>query len=189
MQHVLSLEVPDTRNACILRIVDTSVFNSSMLVTCPRLWITAPGFNTSVQFTMSSTPESSVTITPGFILNLTSCDLELQSAGCGTYYNDLSDGIYVINYSVAPNDVVFVEYNHLRITNALNKYFKILCDLDRGACEPPQNIKDKMLQLNLIRTDLDAAKALVEYCHEANKGMELYNYAVKRLDKMLCKNC
>ena len=184
-QHVLSLEAPDTMNKCILRLVDTSVYNTDIPVKCPMLWVTVPGFKYSVQFTETS----GVSINPGFILNLTACDLEIQSNNCGTTYSDLPDGIYSIKYSVSPNEHVYVEYNHLRITKALHKYQAILCDLDLAACDPPTSVKDKLNQLRLIKMYLDAAKAQVEYCLHAQKGMELYNYAMKLLDKMNCSTC
>jgi hypothetical protein len=188
-QHILSLEAPDTLNGCVLRIVDTSIYNSMIPVKCPALWVTPPGFNTSVQFTDSAGDGSNVVLSPGFMLNLTACDLEMQSSGCGTYYNDLPDGIYPIKYSVSPNEYVYVEYNHLRITKALIKIQKIYCDLDLGACDPPAVVDEKLKKIRLIQQFLYAAKAQVEYCLHAKKGMELYNYAVKLLDKMLCVNC
>lgn len=184
-QHVLSLEAPDTMNKCILRLVDTSVYNPDIAVKCPQLLVTLPGFTTSVQFTDSTTPAAA----PGFILNLTACDLGIQSVNCGTLYNDLPDGIYAIKYSVSPNDIVYVEYNHLRITKAMTKYQAILCDLDLGACDPPTAMKEKLNKLRLVQMYLNAAKAQVEYCHHAQKGMELYNYAVKMLDKLSCSTC
>lgn len=184
-QHVLSLEAPDTMNKCIFRIVDTSIYNTDIAVKCPMLWITPPGFKYSIQFTETT----DIPIDPGFILNLTACDLELQVLNCGTTYSDLPDGIYAIKYSVSPNEFVYVEYNHLRITKALYKYKAILCDLDLGACDPPAQIKTKLNQLRLIKMYLEAAKAQVEFNHQANKGMELYNYAIKLLDKMDCSTC
>jgi hypothetical protein len=36
---------------------------------------------------------------------------------------------------------------------------------------------------------LDAAKAKVEFCQEPQKGMTLYNYAIKLLNKFDCKTC
>ena len=36
---------------------------------------------------------------------------------------------------------------------------------------------------------LQAAVAKVETCHEPQKGMSLYNYAMKLLKKMDCTNC
>lgn len=180
--HVLSLEAPDTLNSCILRVVDTSIYLTTPSIKCFLLEITVPGFIRPVVFTEA-------TVLPGFNLNLTACDLELQSSGCGTSYNDLPDGIYILKLSVSPTDIVYVEYNHLRITKALKRYSAILCELDLGACDPPEIIKKKLNQLRLIRMYLDAAKAKVEFCHEPFKGMELYKYAMKLLGKMDCKTC
>ena len=196
-QHVLSLEVPDTMNKCILRIVDTSTYNKDIPVKCPVLWVTVPGFQYSVQFdehTPVNGPIDMCDLThlplkAGFILNFTACDLEIQSSNCGTIYNDLPDGIYAIRYAVSPVDLVYVEYNHLRITKALHKYQAILCDLDVATCDPPTSIKETLNKLRLAKMYLDAAKAQVEYCHQAKKGMDLYNYAVKMLDKISCSTC
>lgn len=181
-QHRLSLEAPDTMNKSILRIVDTSVYNTQIAVTCPLLQVTLPGFSRPVDFDENF-------ISPGFILNLTACDLGIQYQQCGTVYSDLQDGIYILKYSVSPNDVVYVEYNHLRMTMALNKYYELLCQLDLGACDPPTKKEEKLNKLRMIKMYLDAAKGLVEFCHEPSKGMDLFNYAVKLLNKMDCKTC
>jgi len=180
--HVLSLETPDTMNGCLLRVVDTSLYNSMLGVKCILLEVTLPGFVRPVQFTETS-------ILPGFNLNLTACDLEIQTAQCGTVFNDLPDGIYIIKLSVSPNDVVYVEYNHLRITNAMKKYQTVLCDLELGTCDPPEKIKVKLFKLRLIKQYLDAAVAKVEFCHEPDKGLELYKFALSLLNKLNCVNC
>lgn len=166
-------------NKCILRVVDTSVYNPQAAPKCPLLQITLPGFNVPAQFT-------DAVIAPGFNLNLTACDLGLQTANCGSVYNDLPDGIYIIKYSVSPNELVYVEYNHLRITCALNKIQAIYCNLDLGACDPPAALKEKLNQVRLIQQYLSAAKAYVEFCHQPSKGMELYRYAVKLIAKLDC---
>lgn len=180
--HVLSLEAPDTMNACILRVVDTSIYEPSMPIKCLLLEITLPGFVRPVEFTEAD-------ILPGFNLNLTACDLAVQKAGCGSIYNDLPDGIYIIKYSVSPNKIVYVEYNHLRMTKAMKKYQAILCDLDLAACDPPEIVKKKKEQLDWVRFYLEAAKAKVEFCHEPQKGMELFAYALKLMGKIDCKTC
>jgi hypothetical protein len=181
-QHVLSLEAPDTMNPCILRVVDTSIYDENIEVKCPILEITLPGFNYAVQFGEDK-------IQPGFIENLTACDLEVQTDGCGTQFNNLPDGIYIIKYSVSPNDIVYAEYNHLRITQTLIRYQSVLCELDLGACEPNTEQTKKLNELRKIRMYLEAAKAKVEVCHEPLKGTELFKYAVKLLDKFECKSC
>jgi hypothetical protein len=178
--HLLSLEVPTVMNTCIISILDTSIYSPLMPVSCPTLNVTVPGFNYSTQLT---TVQGANTI-------LTACDLQLQTQGCGgTVFSDLPDGIYVIKYSVSPNDTVFVIYNHLRITRALNIYNNILCKLDLAACEPPASIQKKLEILKMAKMYLDAAKAKVEFCHEPTHGMTLYNYALKIMRKIECKNC
>jgi hypothetical protein len=180
--HILSLEVPDTLNSCQLRIIDTSLYASDFEVKCPLLEVTLPGFHYPVQIAEPN-------IDLGFSLNLTACDLEIQNLGCGTDFNPLPDGIYVIRYSVSPNKVVYVEYNHLRMTQALNCYKEQFCELDIAACEPDAKTSKKMKELKKIRMYLESAKAKVEICHEPNKGMELYRYALKLLNKLECRTC
>jgi hypothetical protein len=177
--HALSLEVPTVMNPTVLNIIDISVYSDIVPLTCATLNITVPGFAYSNQ----------IDVIPGFITTLVGCDLQLQTTNCGTQNVDLPDGVYIIKYSVSPNDIVYVEYNHLRITKALIKYNEILCNVDIAACDPPARIKQKLQELRLIRMYLDAAKAKVEYCLEPDKGMTLYNYALKLLNKLDCKNC
>jgi len=177
--HVLSLEVPTVMNPCILKIFDTSVYSNLLPVTCPTLNITVPGFGYSIQ----------LDTTQDFVDTITACDLQLQTTDCGTVNVDIPDGIYIIKYSVSPNEIVYVEYNHLRITQALNKYYNVLCDVDANACDPPLKIKQRLEELRLIYMYLQAAKGKVEFCHEPQKGMSLYNYAMKLLNKMTCTNC
>lgn len=172
-------------NECILKILDTSVYqtaNPAIPVVCPTLNITVPGFGYSNQI------DATNFYNDGFI-TLTACDLQLQTVDCGTKYFNLPDGIYIIKYSVSPNETVYVEYNHLRITHALNMYYKVLCDVDLAACDPPFIVKEKLEALRLIFMYLQSAKSKVEFCLEPQKGMSLYNYAVKLLNKLSCTNC
>jgi hypothetical protein len=177
--HVLSLEVPNVSNTCILTILDTSVYSPLIPVSCETLDVTVPGFSNASQ----------INVTNGFLVNLTACELGLQTADCHSTYVDIPDGVYIIRYSVSPNDIVYVEYNHLRISKALEIYNKVLCTLDISACDPPVKVKERLQELRLIRMYLDAAKAKVEYCQEPDKGMIIYNYALKLLNKMNCINC
>lgn len=172
-------------NECILKLLDTSVYqlvDPAIPVVCPTLNITVPGFNYSNQIDATNFYNN------GFE-TITACDLQLQNTNCGTSYFNLPDGIYIIKYSVSPNELVYVEYNHLRFTHALNKYYKILCDVDVSDCDPPFKIKQKLEELRLIFMYLQSAKSKVEFCHEPQKGMSLYNYALKLLNKLSCTNC
>ena len=177
--HVLSLEIPTVGNPCVIKIFDTSVYSAQVGIFEPKLYITVPGYTSAAE--VAFIPESSPT--------LTGCDLDIQTQNCGSSYVNLPDGIYVIKYVVDPTQTVHVTYNHLRTTQALNLYQKILCDIDVADCDPPAKVKDKLNHLRLIGMYLEAAKSKVETCHEQQAGMTLYNYALKLLKKLDCKNC
>lgn len=184
MQHRLSLEVIETLQECSLKIVDTSIYAEGLPVDCQLLQITLPGFTQSIDFDEERLPT-------GFNLNLSNCELSLteKPEDCSERKAPLQDGVYVIRYSVSPNDQVYVEYNHLRITKALNCYYKALCELDLGACEPDSEIEKKLKLLGKAKLYLDAAKSKVEICHDPIKGADLYTYAVKLLSKFGCNEC
>jgi hypothetical protein len=168
-----------------LTIIDTSAYADTIPVTCPTLQILLPGFTKAVTFDESSVPP----LAPGFMRTFHACDLGVQTSNCGTEYDCLPDGIYVIKYAVSPHDIVYVEYNHLRITKALKKYQSALCNLELEACAPGAEKSAKLEKLLEIKGYLEAAVAQVEYCHKPNKGMELYQYALKLLEKLDCSPC
>jgi hypothetical protein len=177
MRHQLSLEVPLVYNDRLLQVKDSSIYTSALPVDCARLEITVPGFVSAV----------AITVTKDFNRFLTSCDLGLQTVGCPEETQPLPDGLYVIRYSVSPNDEVFVEYNHLRMTQAWNWYYTKLCGIALDACAPGHEVKEQLRQFQLVRSYLEAAKAKVEYCHEPHKGMELLGYAGRLLERVGCE--
>jgi len=150
------------------------------------LEITPPGFNTAIVFNNSN---NNISLNYNFSLALTACDLGLQTENCGNEYCDLSDGVYIIRYSISPNDVVYVEYNHLRVTNIMNKYKTTLCCIDINKNKLGYDNVKLMKTLSDIRTYIDAAKAMVENCGRAQEGMAMYNYALSLLDKINCNYC
>ncbi|BCV01356.1 MAG: hypothetical protein CM15mV42_0320 [uncultured marine virus] len=119
-KHILSLEVSPVSNCEILCIKDTSQYTSDLSIDCEELLITPPGFNSP----------SLIKVQHGFDLCLNSCALDIQQTNCGDHRSHVPDGIYIIRYSVSPTDKVYVEYNHLRVTSLLTKYYKVLCDID-----------------------------------------------------------
>lgn len=176
-KHILSLEVPTVANCEILSIRDTSQYSDVLSVSCEELLITPPGFNASA---LIKTNKS-------FFVNITACDLGIQKTDCTNTRADIPDGVYVIKYSVAPNDKVYVEYNHLRITKILNLYYQVLCDIDIQPSEPASDKKALIEEVQFIKTLIDGAVAKVEYCSSPSIGMEMYNYALKRLEAIVCK--
>lgn len=178
-KHQLSLEVPDTNNCSVFRIFDTSLYAEDIPVTCATLSITSPGFNTPVN----------IDVLPNFNLVLNGCTLGIQGSGCGVRSERIPDGIYMIRYSVSPNDKVYVEYNHLRVCQITNKYFNELGKLELAACEPEADVKAQLEELQLIKGFIDAAKAKVEYSNSPHQGMDLLMYAQKRLDRFNNNSC
>lgn len=176
-KHILSLEVPTVANCEILSIRDTSKYTDLLPVDCSELLITVPGFNAG----------KLISVNPGFSLDINACDLGLQTSDCGTVRSELPDGVYIIKYSVSPNDKVYVEYNHLRVTSLLSLYYKVLCDIDVNDCEPFSEKQDLIKEIQYIRTLIDAAVSKVEYCNSPHIGLDMYNYALKRLEKMVCQ--
>lgn len=183
-KHQLSLEVPDTNNCSVFRVIDTSIYDEHLDVTCARLEITSPGFNEPVIIdVVTGTPASNF----NYILN--ACTLGIQSSGCGAFSERLPDGIYTIRYSVSPNDKVYVEYHYLRVCMVTNKYFSELCKLELAACEPEADVKEQLNELRIIKSFIDAAKAKVEQCDDLQEGMELLVYAQDRLNKFSNRGC
>lgn len=172
-KHQLSLDIQQTNNCSLFRVVDTSVYSDNLDVDCPILEITPPGFNQSV----------SINVQANFEEIITACILGIQVVGCGVESALLPDGVYHIRYSVSPNERVFVEYNYLRNCQVLNAYYLELCNLELAACQPDADVKAQLDELRIIKSFLDAAKAKVEHCNDIEQGMQLFIYAKDRLSK------
>lgn len=178
-KHQLSLDIQQTNNCSLFRVIDTSIYSPDLEVTCPSLEVTAPGFNQPV----------SVNVSANFEVLITACVLGIQRTNCGTEASVLPDGVYNIKYSVSPNNQVFVEYHYLRNCQVLNAYYLELCNLELAACEPTADVKAQLDELRLIKSYLDAAKAKVEHCNDVQQGMELFIYAKDRLAKFGRSSC
>mgnify|MGYP003660563595 CR=1 FL=1 len=175
-KHILSLEIPESANCSVLSVIDSSVYTDSIPVDCEELLITPPGF----------AHPTLIEVTQGFNLPVTGCAVGLQTTSCNTSIGTMPD---IIKYSASPNDKVYVEYNHLRVTELLSTYYRKLCELDATPCEPTSTRKNTLNEMYYIRTLIDAAKAKVEFCQSPNEGMELYNFAKKKLKKITCSVC
>ena len=175
-KHILSLEIPTVSNCDLLCIKDTSQYSKDLAVDCEELLITLPGFSVPVL----------IQVDKGFDMCLTACTLSLQKTDCGTTQEKIPDGIYIVKYSVSPNSKVYVEYNHLRVTRLLTTYYEVLCDLEVQACQPNSDKQALLAEMSYIKTLIDAAVANVEYCQSSAQGMQLYEYAKQRLNKIAC---
>lgn len=169
--HQLYLDIPDTSNTKIFKVSDDSIYSNLIDVDCATLQIKVPGY----------TDVADISVTRGFSETLTACDLGIYE-DCSDNSPVLPDGIYQVRYSVSPNDLVYVDYYHLRISRFMESYSKELCKLELATCEPSADIKSRLKELNLIKDFVMAAKAKVEVKHDKVKGMDLLTYAKKRLD-------
>jgi len=178
-KHILSLDIPDTASPYTLRICDSSTYSTILAVDCPLLEITLPGFSTPAYVE----PDNHV-----FNLNLNGEDIGLPVPGNGDPVA-IPDGVYKVKYSVSPKDKVFVEYYHLRVTELLNSYYKVLCQVRLGDNEMSEEFHTNLHKLREIKLYIDAAKANVEYCHAPQKGMDMYEYAKKLLTNFYSSCC
>lgn len=178
-KHFLSLNILETTNSKALTIIDESSYAEGLGIDCERLKIYVPGYNNPVYIEVSQ----------NFKVNLTACILKIQKVDCGVKQGDIPDGIYIINYSVSPNDKVFVEYNYLRITGVMNAFNKVLGEIGLNNCSPESDTVEKLKELSYIEYLIKAAKIKVEEEDKAQEGINLLSYAVKRLKKLGDVDC
>lgn len=179
----LGLQVYDDFNCRMLRVIDISRYNQDVAnIECARLLITVPGFAYPILYE----------VTPNFNRGFNAIDLTLQSNYNHADTADLPDGIYTLNYSISPNEEVYVEYNYLRQCQAYCMYYGKVCALDLNSCNVCGDRKEKIKKLQEIKFMLEAAKAYVEECGAPSKGMDLHNYALdllRDLDVGDCGDC
>lgn len=178
-RHILSLEVPDVANNEILTINDTSTYAGDLPVKCSVLQITAPGFVLPV----------TIEALPNFKKDITACNLGLQTADCGDIRYPLPDGIYVIRFTTTPYDKVWVEYNHFRLTNLMRKLYEKRAALNIPSCDPDSDTRNSLLELSLIESYMQAAKAKAEWGAKPQEAIRLYQYAEKKLKQYSSNRC
>lgn len=175
----LYLEFPDTGNVKTLRVTDGSYYNHKIKVECPILEVTPPGYSSAVSFN----------VTKGFSTVLNSSNLNISKVNAYSKLQPLPDGVYKFKYSIKPNELLWIEYQHLRINAFMKDYNTELCALKLQACEPDNETSLKLKKLREIRSYMEAAKIEVDECGNKIRGMELYEYAKKLLNKFQTSDC
>ncbi len=176
-KHILSLRIPEVANEGIFIIEDTSIYDSLIPVSCMNLQILPPGY---------SSPTSITPTVTGFRLVLNACTLGIIGpTNCYNGCPNITDGVYNISYSVAPNDSVYVQYNYLRTTGAIIRLNTMLCQLNMQCCLPSREEEYQLKELDIIRNFLLSAKINVENnCGDIKDGVNQYKYAVQLMDKL-----
>lgn len=175
--HVLALNIPDIYNEGVFVVEDISVYDSNIPVNCMDLQITPPGYGVPTIYTPS---------VPNFKLVLNACTLGIIGpTGCTYSCPDIPDGIYQISYSVSPNTKAFVHYNYMRITSAVNRQRKMLCQVQLPCCLPTQEEEYMIKELDIIYDYLISAQVNVNTsCGDVKDGVNQYRYAITLMDKM-----
>lgn len=174
-QHILALEVENTYNEGIFIVKDLSIYSTTIPVSCPELQILPPGYNIP----------SVLEVTSGFDLVLNTCTLGMLAApNCAQSCPILPDGIWWLQYTVAPANLVYVQYNYLRITQAWNRLNKLLCALPLDCTLPDQELQYDIDNISRIREYLIVAQTEVNEKRDPVKGINFYRFAVELMNKM-----
>jgi hypothetical protein len=184
--HFLNIDVPESQlTECIFRIEDHSVYSTLLPYNNPQLVIELPGGIACVTFGAATVPA----ITQGFALNLNACMFGIQTENCGLKQYPLPDGIYKIEYSVSPNNLLVDQKNILRTVSARLRLRKLYAKLDIGSCEPTGETQKRFDTLEKIDRWLRVAEILVRDKNDCHRGMQLYTYALSLMSKVDCKHC
>jgi hypothetical protein len=181
MSHQLALEIPPIANPKVLRVYDSSVWDTALPVTARKLDVIPPGYTESATFSL----------TAGFDRLLNASNLGISVTTDPSTLSNLPDGVWIVRLTVENGSTSqWVEYNHLRQVCLLRDYYKALCTLNFYPCDTLDvDLEAKRKELQIIKSYIDAAKAKVEWCNAPVEGMELYKYAQKLLANFSLEKC
>jgi len=187
MKSTLSLDITNNGDCKSFRITDSSYYNPTIPVTCIHLLIKTPVNSIPVEFEYEAPYFSSV---------FNTANLKIQNpSSLNECVDILPDGVYYIKYSINPNDRIYVEYNYLHNCSLLQMFISAYCNILSQKCNLTQKeFEDEIKKLTHIKELIDGAKYLVEYCNKPDEGMDLYNEALKLLNKnnsngRYCSSC
>lgn len=170
----LDFIVVPTYSTFTFGIADASLYpDDPPLVSAPTLEVSVPGYGTvSLNFNVND-----LTI-------LNSSNLGITEVG---KYQPLPDGIYTINYSVAPAYENFVKKSILRVDLLQEKFDKAFLTLDLMECDAAIK-KQAKVNLDSIYYMIQGAVAAANNCAEVQSN-KLYNQAFNMLNKFIKNNC
>lgn len=173
----LDITYHNTYNCKTLRIEDNSVYDLTQPIKNPILEIKSPGLTSFVPFYFPNEKWKYI------VLNCSSLKV-----CCGRKASTLSvlpDGIYEIKYSVSPNLTCMVEFNHMRVCQIMSNYIKILGLFLSSKCsmtnKEAEQIEKELIE---IKDTIDASVYAVEEGLDSALGLDLYDEAIKRLNRI-----
>jgi hypothetical protein len=173
----LDITYHNTYNCKTLKIEDNSIYDTTQPIKNVILEIKSPGLTSFVPFYFPNEKWKAIT------LNCSSLKI-----CCGKKVSTLSvlpDGIYNIKYSVDPNLTCMVEFNHMRVCQIMSRYIKILGIFLSNKCSMTnKEIEQIEKELLEIKDTIDSSIYAVEERLDSALGLELYNEAINRLNKI-----
>lgn len=175
--HQLDITYHNTYNCKSLRIEDNSIYEKDLEVLNPILEVKPPGLISYVAFPFPNKNWKSKT------LNCSS--LKICCGKKPATLSVLPDGVYHLKYSVDPNRKCMVEFCHMRICLIMCDYMKIVCSFFSEKCCSSQKERDALQkELLSIKDMIDGAIYAVEECLDNQLGLELYEEAKKRINRI-----
>ena len=170
----LDILVTPTYNTLTLGIADASTYPSSPAVQSPTLVVGIPGFdNVSIPFNINDFN----------ILN--SASLGLSQVGDNLI--PLPDGVYTLNYSVAPSYANYVNKTIIRTEQLQEKFDNAFMQLDMMECDLAIRKQDKV-DLSTIYFLIQGSIAAANNC-AVDTSNKLYNQASKMLNNFMKNGC
>jgi len=171
MNLQLNVEPLETCDCKTLAILDTSYY--PVTPTNPTLVIEMPGF-VPVQFNF----------VVGQVNTYNSYSLGLSTINTVDSLIDLPDGLYMLTYSVSPNDQLFETKHYLRTCQIEYKFAQKFAKTV-NYCETDSKYMRKLQQIEVL---IEGAKANAKVCNPL-KAVELYKKANELLDRLDTKCC
>jgi hypothetical protein len=175
--HILALDIQDSVfNSKYLYLNDLSRYDPELLVAQQRICIAVPGYDT---YTVLWPNGQRTVALDSILLGITTDTL-----------SDLPDGVYEIEYSVSPNNEVYLRKKFMR-TSALylkwlNENLKTDVEIERNAIDDRGNLEiDKRVKvLTHTLTLITGAKASAEIYNDTVNAEKMYKQACYEIDKI-----
>jgi len=175
----LSLYIPDVKDLCKIKIEDISWYPEGWVVDCPQLLITPPGFRYGVEIPVDGIHFNKI---------LLSCDIYGNNTTPCEKPSILPDGVYLIKYSINPNDKMYIEYYWFRTAVIEKAIHDLMCCIQESKLYDADVslVSDKV---NYIMMLLYSLKYSCDYNHDASKAMERYRFLKEEIGKLACRYC
>ena len=175
--HILALDIQDSVfNSKYLYLNDLSRYDPELLLAQQRICISVPGYD---NYTVIWPERQKTLALDSILLGITTETL-----------SDLPDGVYELEYSVSPNNEVYIRKKFMRTSSLylkwLNENLKTDVEIERNAIDDRGNLElDKRVKvLTHTLTLITGAKASAEIYNDTVNAEKMYKQAVYEIDKI-----